>query len=354
MHVCHRTLAFALLALAGTATGADHKDAPLINEDATADINDVYAFANPTDPSRVVFVITVNGFSVSDNPTGFNFSPNVRYNVNIDLDNDGQRDAWVRARFDAPTSTGQTFEVSVSGMDPFTAQVTRPTVGMSPNEPVVTHGPGGVTAFAGPRDDPFFFDLVGFNRFLGGSGAFSGDDAFAGFNVSAIVIELPAALVAGDATTLQAWASTERRRVTLRRASSGELETHVGPWEQLDRMGNPAVNTALIPSSLKDFYNIGTPDNDAADFAGDIVASLNAFGTSPDNIGILASVALPDTLKLDLASPVGYPNGRDLDDDVIDTLLGLILNGPVPDGVDANDRAFLNGFPYLAPPHQPM
>ena len=51
----------------------------------------------------------------------------------------------------------------------------------------------------------------------------------------------------------------------------------------------------------------------------------------------------------------GFPNGRQLEDDVIDTLLGLIFEGtagPLTDGVDENDEAFLDEFPYLAPPHQ--
>ena len=119
-------------------------------------------------------------------------------------------------------------------------------------------------------------------------------------------------------------------------------------------MGNPAINTALLPLAQKDLFNIGLPENDAADFAGAIVASLQSLGTNDENIGILASVAVPDTLKLDLNAPVGYPNGRDLDDDVIDTLFFFIFNQtPVSDGVDANDRPFLDGFPFLAPPHQP-
>jgi hypothetical protein len=69
-------------------------------------------------------------------------------------------------------------------------------------------------------------------------------------------------------------------------------------------------------------------------------------------------VALPDTLKVNPGSPTSYPNGRGLEDDVIDILLGLItnLNGgaaiPGVDGVDANDVPFLPAFPYMAEPHQ--
>ena len=42
------------------------------------------------------------------------------------------------------------------------------------------------------------------------------------------------------------------------------------------------------------------------------------------------------------------------DDDVIDTLFFFIFNQvPVSDMVDANDKAFLDEFPFLAPPPQP-
>src|SRR5690349_10702723 len=61
---------------------------------------------------------------------------------------------------------------------------------------------GGGSAFAGVRDDPFFFDLPGFVTFkeklLGGStnlddlkSGFTGADTFAGTNVLSIVLRLP-------------------------------------------------------------------------------------------------------------------------------------------------------------------
>jgi hypothetical protein len=57
----------------------------------------------------------------------------------------------------------------------------------------------------------------------------------------------------------------------------------------------------------------------------------------------------------------GFPNGRRLEDDIIDVALrvveGVLVPGHDPaadtlgDGVDANDLAFLPHFPYLALPH---
>lgn len=76
----------------------------------------------------------------------------------------------------------------------------------------------------------------------------------------------------------------------------------------------------------------------------------------------LRSLIIPDTLKLDLTRPSGYPNGRDLDDPVVDILLAFLFldftfsgQSPMtfanlPLNPPANDRPFSDSFPFLAPP----
>jgi hypothetical protein len=57
-------------------------------------------------------------------------------------------------------------------------------------------------------------------------------------------------------------------------------------------------------------------------------------------------------------SPTVYLTGRGLSDDVIDNELTLIFGGPTggsnptltSDNVNANDKAFLAAFPYMAAP----
>jgi len=136
----------------------------------------------------------------------------------------------------------------------------------------------------------------------------------------------------------------------------------------VDRMGVPAVNVALIPFARKDEYNSGTPEEDAnGRFAGDIVATLRALGTNDTNIGILAGIAVlnGDYLRLNLNtantgsgggnnSGAGFPNGRRLGDDTVDTLLFFILNQrPLPDNVNANDVPLQDAFPFFARAQQP-
>lgn len=336
-----------LAALAASASAADHKDAPLIAGDPSCDINDLYAFTNPTDPSRLVLAMTVNPFSAPSEGTRFRFSPFARYRFNIDNDGDARADETITVSF---RDTAMRVRFSSGLM--LSGTVTLPTVDAQPNSEVINQDASGVTFFAGPRDDPFFFDVAGFDRFLAGTGTFTGADGFAGYNCSAIVLELPASLVSNGSSTLGVWADTARHEVTLRRSDQGQLERHLGPKQQIDRIGNPAISV-LVPAAQKDFYNIGLPENDATDFAAGIVATLQALGTDSTNINILASVAVPDTLKIDLTQPVAYPNGRKPSDDVVDTLFFFIFNQtPVSDGAQANDRPFPATFPYLAAPFQ--
>ena len=223
-------------------------------------------------------------------------------------------------------------------------------------EPVINEGPRGIRIFAGQRDDPFFFDLVGFNRFIatGDAGQFRGEDSFAGLNTSIIVVELPSASPAAARASSASPASPILRAEAARSApGTGTVDVGGVEYEQFDRMGNPAVNTVFIPSALKNAFNRRAPQDDAKKFGPVILKTLESFGTPPANIAVLASVALPDTLKFDVGKPDGYPNGRQPEDDVIDTLLSLVVGSPVGDDVDANDQPFLGSSPYFAPPYQP-
>src|SRR5262249_4081901 len=161
----------------------------------------------------------------------------------------------------------------------------------------------------------------GFNRSVAtGTNKFTGVDAFKGKNVNAIVVEFPVNMVfpAGSctgrttpvfSTPCGAWAVTYL--APLPQNNTPRFLRPPGRLDQVDRMGNPAVNTALIPAALKDSFNFGEPQNDAADFAqiilNQILALDQKFGTCPPgatsaaacnpNVPLLASVAVPDILR---------------------------------------------------------
>jgi hypothetical protein len=189
------------------------------------------------------------------------------------------------------------------------------------------------------------------------AGAGAPTDAFAGTNILAIVIEAPITALTGKSD-----------------ANSGMIKTWVSSTRngaRIDRMAIPAINTALIPSSMKDAFNAGDPAGDAATFRSAATTQINGLRSAVDGLfGIsapqtggplgpltseqVAGALIPDIVTIDFSKPVQFPNGRRLSDDVIDTALGLVLNrggaAGISDGVNANDKAFSNTFPYLAEP----
>ncbi len=155
--------------------------------------------------------------------------------------------------------------------------------------------------------------------------------------------------------------------------------------EQLDRMGKPAFNTALLPGNQKEAFNANTdPSLDGVPVAGGgFLDHILAQASGPDlavntsalwegalladaEVVILAGPLLAgggDVLVLDTAGDNGYViagGGRQPADDVIDiTLDGITANslaagnaaGVASDEVDANDAAFDPAFPYFADPN---
>jgi len=137
---------------------------------------------------------------------------------------------------------------------------------------------------------------------------------------------------------------------------------------QVDRIGVPLVNLILTPFSRKDEYNTATTQDDAAGrFTPDIVATLTSLGTNNTNIGVLKSIAVTngDFLRLNVNTAnsgpgggnnagAGFPNGRRLGDDVVDTLLSLITNqSGLTDNVNANDVPLTNTFPFFGLSQRP-
>lgn len=230
-----------------------------------------------------------------------------------------------------------------------------------------------VNFFAGEVDDPFFFDIPGFSRTVAGirDGTLPGDfltntsflgrgrDTFAGYNALAIAFSIPKAALGNlDPMKTRIGLNVTAQRHNVEMPKNGEVKG-VGALKPVDRMGNPAINVAFLPFERKNEYNASTPKDDAnGKFAGDIVSTIQALNgnVSGMTINTLGSIAIfsGDLLTLDTGSAVGWPNGRKLTDDVIDTALTVLFETTVKDNVNANDRTFGTTFPYLAPSQQPL
>ncbi|HEY2144314.1 MAG TPA: DUF4331 family protein [Candidatus Udaeobacter sp.] len=383
--------AAALYLTPATSRAADHGDAPNVAGDQACDIADVYFFLDPNNNNKVVLIGTFRGFIVPGEAVNFGiFDPNVRYRFEIENTGDARPDAFVDVTFDKRAADpgpppkqilqvprAQTATVRLPNGATFTAPVFNPSLGSSPPPQMVTYNAGdtGVDFFAGEVDDPFFFDLPAFGRFIASvrngspdpSLLMRGRDTFAGYNILSIALRFPVSMLRGTGNIVGV--DFLSQRATQEIQDNGRI-TRSGPFHTLDRMGNPAVNVALVPFNRKDEYNAATTQDDAnGQFAAAIVATLQALGTNASNINTLAEVAVlhGDFLHLNVSVPnsgaggghnaaASFPNGRRLRDDVIDILLNIITNGAIVtgDNVNANDVPFGNTFPFLAPPHQPL
>lgn len=393
--LCATIVAAALVALLWSprlVDAADHRDAPTIDEYSAIDINDVFMFRDPpTTGSNLVVALSTQAVADPQFGSSYHFQANALYRLNFSTKASAKPTANIDFVFGpfgngpdcpAPAAACQTFtatfnfahKVTVEG---FATQGTARTMHLAP---AITTS-GNIKIFAGPREDPFFFDLVGFNRSIAsGTNQFpsSAVDAFKGKNVNAIVVEFPISEVfpsgtcvnnisaAGFTTPCGAWAVTYLGDFDPNDLKHDDDGAPPKGLQQVDRMGNPAVNTALIPAALKDAFNFADPQNDAKDFASVILNQIltldKAFGTCPStatsaaacnpNVPLLASVAVPDTLKFAVNQHDGFPNGRQLQDRTTDLLISLILQLPgFTDGTAA--KTYCSVFPFLGPPLQP-
>ena len=84
----------------GTGTASSHREAPLIAEDPSADLTDLYAFRSPDKPNTVTLLANVvPGEDPAAGPNWYTFSPNARYNLTIDTNGDARPNVTYRFQF---------------------------------------------------------------------------------------------------------------------------------------------------------------------------------------------------------------------------------------------------------------
>ena len=216
-------------------------------------------------------------------------------------------------------------------------------------------------------------------------------------------------VTAADATNavVGIWAGATRKSTTVLNTTG--VPDISGDYVQVSRLGNPLINEVIIPLGEKDQWNASAPADDAqymdrylnpelaaivntvypslpdarttdrSDLVlilGQGVPGLNATNTGDTlydmlrlNMGIAPS-ANPSRLGVLDGDLAGFPNGRRVWDDVVDIEIRAVADGygtfleenfglpnetpnnMVGDGCDANDKAFLGSFPYVAGPWQ--
>jgi len=353
------SMLFGVGMLSGRASS--HREAPLISQDPMADNTDLYAFRSPDRPDTVTIIANYIPLeSPAGGPNFPAFDDTVLYEINIDNDGDAKEDLSYQFRFHTETrnpdsflyNTGPIASLSDTAWNrPQTYSVTLvrhrhgnsersevlgkdiPTppdnIGprSTPNydalaDAAVTTLPGGITVFAGQRDDPFFvdlgsvFDLAGlrpFNPFhVIALPAAPGRDAVARYNTHSIAIQVPIAqLVQAPNTTLGIYASASRQEVRVLRKDG--VEDNHGQFVQVSRLGEPLINEAVIPLGQKDLWNRLEPQDDA---------QFESLYTSPE------VSRLENALYGSVLTPITMTGRNDLVAILLTGVPGLNFTGP--------------------------
>jgi hypothetical protein len=414
------TFALAVTSVAGGALASSHREAPLIAKDPTADITDLYAFVSPDKPDTVTMIANFLPFQEpAGGPNFYQFDPSVQYFIKVDNTGDGVEDLTFAFDFEtnianpdsflfsgygpiedenapqgapfAAANISQTFSVSLNGTElasdlhvppPNIGPRTTPEYG-SYAEDGVQELDGGMTVFAGQRDDPFFVDL-GSIFDLGGLRPFNeahliplptaaGEDALSSFNVNSIAIQVPISDLTNDGQPVSApdaanavvgiWAGAARQSTTVLGGGAADVS---GDFVQVSRLGNPLINEVIIPLGQKDEWNASEPVNDS-EYADrylnpELAAIINTIYPSlPDartsersDLVLILGQGVPglnatntgdtlyDMLRLNMGIPptenpsrlgvldgdlAGFPNGRRVWDDVVDIALRAVADG---------------------------
>lgn len=211
-------MAAVTLITGGIIYAADHIDTPAVTGQA-ADITDLYVF-RAQDPNNLVFVANTQGLLAPGSTAAAKFDENTIIEFNIDNNGDNLEDLVIQCKYDAASNSMQVYgpvapsekgtrsklEGSVTASATVTAYGASPTIGT---------GTTGVKVFAGPRDDPFFFDLNQYKKIIAGTAtsflpAGMAADTFAGTNVLSTVVEVPKALLNASGN-INVWVETKKK-----------------------------------------------------------------------------------------------------------------------------------------------
>jgi hypothetical protein len=307
------------------ATASSHREAPAIANDPTADITDFYMFRSPDGTDTVTMLMNVIPFELPpEGPNYYNLDDSARYGFHVDWDGNGKPEVSYYVRTKTKVRNGNTFLYATGGVDSLNdpdlnvtqtwtlyerrgkdgsghprkigSGTTAPnyvgnTVFGSPaqynavaNSAVRSLG-GGVKAFIGPREDPFFIDVGRIFDLLSVGG--KGTDNVAGVNVHTIGLQIPLSRIRKSASqpVIGAYTTVDRMKTEWRKV--GRRFVKDSQWQQVERLGHPLVNEVLIPLKDKDRWNATSPAEDA---------QFEKYYTAPGLVGALNQIVLGNAL----------------------------------------------------------
>jgi hypothetical protein len=331
-----------------------HREAPGISTDPVADNTDVYAFVSPDQPDTVTIISNFIPLQLPPGgPNFFSFGEDVLYSIYIDNNADAKPEITYNFNFKTTVANPATFLYNLGPIgsltDPNwnvrqTYTVTRidktgvHVLGSNLPSPPVNIGPrstpnytnlasdalntlsDGSMVFAGQRGEGFavdlgsIFDLLTLRPFQSlssiagpNTNSAQGVDTTVNINVHSIALQIPKTRLTRDGSNptnvldqksvIGVWSTASRQEVSLKASASGS-STHVGPWTQVSRLGNPLINEIFIPLGQKDYWNSQQPHNDKQ-----FLQYYLIFGVAG-----LMPVLYPTALPAQTAT-TGVPNG---------------------------------------------
>jgi hypothetical protein len=360
---------------------SDHFSGPAVMGDPSVDITDFYAFVSPERTGNLVLIMDV--FPLATSQSFFSDVVTYRFRLRPLINSNGRityRDVEysIDVRFsDVPegTSIQKGTIITSDGRE----------VSFVVGEAVEKDG---MRVFVGLVSDPFFMDVEAALR-TDMSGKLSFDSAVNTVHfrdVLSIVVEIPFAHI------IESFGG-----VTLVGAVAEDLVTRRGKPIRIERVGRPEVKNFSLANpmrdprtkglELRDLYNredafalsreyrsLYESRLDANLTFFDGLDGQTAWPLGPDGRHPLSDLIVNDFLILDLAQPFAPGNfleiersllssqthkssgGRWLDDDILDELLTLFVNGGrgerYGDGVDAPSKPASLAFPYVCEPNK--
>ncbi len=306
-----------------------HNDAP--NLDPRTDITDLYVFQKPGDLSKSILILNVN----PEAPTHANcFDSQASYEIKIDINEDFEAEVAFHMLFSSLEEGQQTATLYLA-----TGEAAR-SVGRV-GEVIIQQAPVSFTSeariiaaghyrfFAGLRSDPFFADPEGFINNM----QWTGRDGWWGKNIFGIVLEVPNSAL-GPQHRIGVWGRTM-------------IQVH-DRFTSVNQMGRPGTNVFRQSADT----NTIPPAHQREHFTPQYIAMFKAFGYSEAEANELAWQWLPDILPYDYTNKSGYPNGRQLIDDVVDNVVEIMTQGKMKDDLVTPHTNYLVEFPYLGIPHE--
>jgi hypothetical protein len=359
---------------------SDHFSGPAVMGDPSVDITDFYAFPNPERAGNLVLIMDVFPLATPESffsdviTYRFRLRPLTRVGGSI---THGTAEHTINVSFnDVPEGSS----VQKGNLVTSDGREASFVVG----EPLEQDG---MRFFAGLVSDPFFMDVEAAIR-TDLVGKLSFDTAVNTVqcrDVLSIVVEVPLAPIA------------ERfNGVTLVGAIAENVVTRRGKPIRIERLGRPEIKNFVLANPMRDPHTKGVELRDLYNkedafalskeyrslYESRVDANLaffdgldgeTAWPLGPDGRHPLRDLLMDDFLILDLAHPFApgsfleieralidnrphkSAGGRWLDDDILDELLTLIVNGGrgerFGDGVDAPTKPASLSFPYVREPN---